>query len=141
MGCIVAGHYGAPRQYRQEKTRLLSGLSISMVMMKDYGFMEQHIKSQLPYQLSYAPIAASAEAGSKQAVSAVARRAASTIGTIRSGRRQEKAYSPRLLLSFHAPPYAPAKIASEIFSAVISTGKFVLAHGTTGNTEASVTRS
>src|ERR1700744_6413192 len=34
----------------------------------------------------------------------------------------------------------PAKIASAIFSAVISTGKLVLAQGTTGNTEASTTR-
>src|SRR5579872_1626619 len=43
--------------------------------------------------------------------------------------------APSLLAS-----YIPARIASDTFSAVISTGKFVLAHGTTGKIEASVTR-
>src|SRR3954462_7986471 len=38
------------------------------------------------------------------------------------------------------PPQRPAKMASAIFSAVIRTGKLVLAQGTCGNTEASTTR-
>ena len=40
-----------------------------------------------------------------------------------------------------ASDQAPARMASAHFSAVISTGKFVLAHGTTGKIEASTTRS